>query len=357
MNPDGLFVIGATHQTAPLEIRERLALDPEGESEVAARLGALEEVREFAVLNTCNRVEFYAVASEGAAGRIQEAFCTRQRFDPAEFQKFHLAGTDAVRHLLEVASGLDSQMLGETEIFGQVKEAYAAAQARGSAGPVLNRLFQKAFHAAKHVRTHTAVTSGPVSVVNVAVDLALHVFGRLEGARVLLLGAGEIGEKAARAFRSRGAGSITVSSRSPEHAAQVASQLGASTLPFEERETRLREFDVVACAAAAPAAILSRSAVVSAARKRPARPLLLLDLGLPRNVEPGAANLDSVFLYDLDDLARAADENRAARDAEAARGRAILAERAEGLWRQVEPILASMAVGAPPQLRASSRSA
>ena len=343
MSAPDLFVLGATHQTAPLEIRERLALGSEGEAAIRAELAGLSDLREFAVLNTCNRVEFYGVGAAAALSGVQAAFCSRQQFDPASFEKIrlHLSGPAAVLHLLEVAAGLNSQMLGETEILGQVKDAYAAAQARGSAGPVLNRLFQKAFQAAKQVRSQTAITAGPVSVANVAVDLALSVFGKLETARVLLLGAGEIGEKAALAFHRRGVASLTVSSRRPERAAELAAQFGAAVISFEDRDARLADFDVVACAAATPAAILSSSAVLAAMRRRPGRPLLLVDLAVPRNVEPAVAGFDNVYLYNLDDLARAAEDNRTARESEASRGRMILAGRSERLWSQLEPLLAA----------------
>ena len=221
MSADGLFVIGATHHRAPLAVREKLSLSPESAAALQTEFTSIQGLREFAVLNTCNRVEFYGVAaSADVAARICAAFCARQRFDAVEFAKIRLdlRGRDAVQHLVEVSAGLDSQMVGETEIFGQVKDAYATAQASGTTGPVLNRIFQKGFQAAKHIRTHTAITEGHVSVANVAVDLALNIFGELTATRILLLGAGEIGEKTARAFQSRGAAALTVASRRFERA-------------------------------------------------------------------------------------------------------------------------------------------
>lgn len=340
MSTDGLFVLGATHQTAPLAVRERLALDAAQTQALQLELAVLPGLREFAMLSTCNRVEFYGVAAEAdTAARVQAAFCARQKFDAAEFEKIRLRlhGRETVRHLLEVAAGLDSQMLGETEIFGQVKEAYAVAQESGSAGPVLNRVFQKAFQAAKHVRTHTGINEGQVSVANVAVELALNIFGGLGEARVLLLGAGEIGEKTARAFQSRGAAALTVASRRLERAMELATALGASAMPFEQREARLAEFDVVLCATSAPGTVIAREAAAAAMKKRPARPLFFIDLALPRDVEAAVGELENAFLYNLDDLAKIAEENRAAREAEIAKCRAIVAEKADALWRQVEP--------------------
>lgn len=338
MSGGGLFVIGATHHRAPLAVREKLSLSAEGAAALRAEFATIGGLREFALLNTCNRVEFYGVAANAeAAARVSAAFCARQRFDADEFAKIRLELRDreAVRHLLEVSSGLDSQMLGETEIFGQVKEAYATAQASGSTGPVLNRVFQKGFQAAKHVRTHTAITEGQVSVANVAVDLAQTIFGGLTDTRILLLGAGEIGEKTAKAFQSRGAAALTVASRRFERAMELATALGASAMPFEQREPRLAEFDIVVCATSAPDLVISRGAAQMAMQHRPARPLFFIDQALPRDVDPAVARIENIFLYNLDDLAKIAEENRVAREAEITKCRAIVAEKSDALWRQV----------------------
>lgn len=338
MSAPGLFVIGATHHRAPLAVREKLSLSADSAAHLRAEFARMEGLREFAVLNTCNRVEFYGLAeSPDVVARMTAAFCARQQFNPDDFAgiRLDLQGRDAVQHLLEVSSGLDSQMLGETEIFGQVKEAYAVAQASGSTGPVLNRIFQKGFQAAKHVRTQTAITEGHVSVANVAVDLALNIFGELKDARILLIGAGEIGEKTAKAFQSRGAGAITVSSRTFARAMELATALGASAMPFEQCEARLAEFDVVVCATASPGFVITLAAARAAMHKRPARPLFFIDQALPRDVDAAVAGIQNVFLYNLDDLAKIAEENRAAREAEISKCRAIVAEKATALWHQV----------------------
>jgi glutamyl-tRNA reductase len=277
-------------------------------------------------------------ASPDAIAAVEASFCARQRFEAREVKKFRIwrNGRDVVQHLFEVAAGLDSQIVGETEILGQVKDAYTAAQSRGSTGPVLNAIFQKAFQAAKHVRTHTGIGSGQVSVANVAVDLALNIFGSLASRRILLLGAGEIGEKTARAFRNRGAADMTVVSRRASRAEELAAELGAQALPFEEREARLDEFDIVVSTAAAPQAVWTTSATAAAMRRRPSRPLFFIDLALPRNVDSAVADLDNVFLYNLDDLAKVAEDNRLAREAEMERCRTLLAERTNALWRRLE---------------------
>ncbi|MEO5961355.1 MAG: glutamyl-tRNA reductase [Opitutaceae bacterium] len=340
MSVGSLFVIGATHHRAPLAVREKLSLTADAAAALTEEFRGMPELREFAVLNTCNRVEFYGVASDAeTAARISAAFCTRQQFDLVEFEKIrlHLRNRDAVQHLVEVSAGLDSQMLGETEIFGQVKDAYASAQSRGSTGAVLNRVFQKGFQAAKHVRSHTAITEGQVSVANVAVDLALNIFGGIEETRILLLGAGEIGEKTARAFQSRGAAALTVASRTFERAMELATALGASAMPFEQREARLAEFDIVVCATSAPDVVIPFAVAATAMHKRPARPLFFIDQALPRDVDSTVAKIDNVYLYNLDDLAKIAAENRASREAEIEKCRAIVAAKADALWRQVAP--------------------
>lgn len=352
MSQPGIFLIGATHHRTPLEVREKLALSAANAAALQAEFTTWPGLREFAVLNTCNRVEFYGVAaSSDVAARVSAAFCARQNFDPAEFEKVRVDLRDeaAVQHLVEVSAGLDSQIVGENEIFGQVKDAYAAAQARGFTGPVLNRVFQKGFQAAKHIRTHTAISEGQVSVANVAVDLALNIFGTLQKTRILLVGAGEIGEKTAKAFQSRGASALTVASRRFERAMELATALGASAMPFEQREARLAEFDVVVCATSAPDLVLSLAATRAAMQRRPARPLFFIDQALPRDVDPAVSEIDNVFLYNLDDLAKIAEENRAAREAELAKCRTIVAEKAAALWRQVAPQVQSLAATPPAQ--------
>ncbi|AKC83904.1 glutamyl-tRNA reductase [Verrucomicrobia bacterium IMCC26134] len=340
MTPHGplFFHLGASHQTTPLAHREKLALPPERAAELHARLASVGVLREVALLNTCNRVEFYAVAADAdALVRLENAFCELQSIAPADFAAFrqHTAGPEAIRHLIAVAAGLESQLLGENEIFGQVKVAYEAAQSAGTTGPVLNRVFQKAFQAAKHIRTNTGISGGQVSTANVAVELALTIFGDLTKARVLLLGAGEIGEKTAKAFLSRGAAALTVSSRTAERAMELARVLDATALPFEHFHNHLETFDIVVSATSAPDAIILPAHVSTAMRKRRARPLFFIDLALPRDIHTGVADLENVFLYNLDDLGKIAAQNLATREADVARARVLIAEKADALWQQL----------------------
>lgn len=333
-----LFHLGASHHTAPLALREKLALPPERAADLHARLTAT-GLPELALLNTCNRVEFYGVAATPAdLAALEAAFCAVTGLAPADFAAIRAQGTGpaAIRHLVAVAAGLESQLLGENEIFGQVKDAYAAAQAAGRVGPVLNRVFQKAFQAAKHVRTHTAISEGQISVANVAVELALTIFGDLASTRVLLLGAGDIGEKTAKAFRSRGASALTVANRTPERALALAQALDATALPFEHFAHHLANYDIVVGSTSAPDAVVRTADVAAAHAKRRAEPILFLDLALPRDIEADVAGLENVYLYNLDDLAAIAAQNLAAREAEVARARALVAEKADALWHQIQ---------------------
>lgn len=341
MNEAGptLFVVGASHHTTPLDWRERLSIGPDKMPALQSQFAALSGLQEFTILNTCNRIEIYGVAADAdAIDCLQTTFCAAQEIARAEFAKVLIKrhGPDTIRHLIAVASGLDSQLVGENEIFGQLKAAYAAAQATSTVGPVLNRVFQKAFQAAKHVRTHTAISEGQVSTANVAVDLALTIFGDLSSARVLLVGAGEIGEKSAKAFRSRGTRSITVSSRTAAHAMKLASTLDASAIPFEKIHSHLADFDIVACATAAPGAIFTAATFAQAMKSRPASPLFLIDLALPRDIDPSAAELDNVYLYNLDDLAKISEQNRTARLGEVEKANAIIKERTARLWQNIQ---------------------
>ena len=333
-----LFLLGVSHHRTPLEWREKLALTPDKMEQFCAVLGNLSGLREYAVLNTCNRVEFYGLADgPDALARLESEFCAFQNFSPEDFFAIRESakGDLVVQHLLEVSAGLDSQMLGETEILGQVKTAYADAQKRQSAGPVLNRLFQKSFQHAKYIRTHTAISEGQISVANVAVNLAQKIFGPLEKTKILLLGAGEIGEKTAKAFQSRGAASLTVASRHLDRAVELAQAFGAAALPIEHVPHHLFEYDIVVCSTAAPAAIVRAKDTALAMKKRRAQPLFFIDLALPRDVEPTVGELENVFVYNLDDLARIAEENRVARQAEVSKARILLQDRSAALWKQM----------------------
>ncbi|MFZ5496821.1 MAG: glutamyl-tRNA reductase [Verrucomicrobiota bacterium] len=333
-----LFFLGASHHTAPLAVREKLALDDARAAALAAKLQASPGVREFAFVNTCNRVELYGVAqSPDALAALRAALAETTGCTPAELAAVlrQRQNHEAIAHLFAVASGLDSQIVGETEILGQVKGAYDTALARHWTGPVLNRVFQKAFQAAKHVRTHTRIGEGQISVASVAVDLAGKIFGDLTPVKVLVVGAGDIGLKTVQAFQSRGAKSITVASRTLSKAEEAAAAAGGWAASLADLPEVLAATDIVASSTSAPGLVITRDLVATAMRKRAGRPLFLVDLALPRDIDPAAAELPNVFLYNLDDLAKIAEENLAQREAEVSRCHAILAERTAALWPQV----------------------
>jgi glutamyl-tRNA reductase len=345
MSDSILFLVGANHRSASFAFRERIALGTEAEAALAADLKRSPAVREFVVLNTCNRVEIYAVGTSPSAAReIVALFCAQRQVPIRDFEEFGFVrtGRDVVEHLCQVASGLDSQILGETEIFGQVKRAYATGQTRETAGPVLNRLFQKAFQAAKHVRANTGITTGQVSVANVAVDLAVSIFGNVDRTRLLVIGAGEMAEKGAKAFQSRGTQSIHVTNRRLERATSLAAALHIQSLPFDQREAALVAADIVVCSTSSPETVVSVDAVRAAMRLRCSRPLLLIDLAMPRDIDVAAGKLENVYLYNLDDLALVAAKNREARLAEAEAGRAALTHRATTLWLQLQFQIATL---------------
>ena len=333
-----LFFLGASHHTAPIAVRERLALDETRAAALAARLQQTPGVGEFALLSTCNRVELYGVGSSTAVlATLRTTFAETTGCAPAELEGVLelRQNHDVVSHLFSVAAGLDSQIVGETEILGQVKAAYESALARHWTGPVLNRVFQKAFQAAKHVRTHTAIGAGQISVASVAVDLAGKIFGDLSPVNILVVGAGDIGLKTVQAFQSRGARSITVASRTLSKAEETAAAAGGWAASMAELPEVLAAADIVASSTAAPGLVLTQELVAAAMKRRAARPLFLIDLALPRDIDPEAAKLANVYLYNLDDLAKIAEGNLAQREAEVARCRAIIAERTAALWPQI----------------------
>ncbi|RXK52860.1 glutamyl-tRNA reductase [Oleiharenicola lentus] len=341
--PPVLFFLGATHHTAPLAVREKLALDEARTAALAAKLQTTPGVKEFAFVNTCNRVELYGVGDAGVftgfTGTLAEVTgCSHDEISAVV--KTH-TGHHAIEHLFSVAAGLDSQIVGETEILGQVKNAYDKALACHWTGPVLNRVFQKTFQAAKHIRTHTRIGEGQVSVASVAVDLAGKIFGDLAPVKVLVVGAGDIGLKTAQAFQSRGAKAITVASRTLSRAEETAAATGGWAASLAELPELVTGADIVASSTSAPGLVLPRDLVAAAMKRRAGRPLFLIDLALPRDIDPAAAELANVFLYNLDDLAKIAEENIAHREAEVARCRAILAERTAALWPQVARSLVS----------------
>lgn len=308
-----LFALGLNHQTAPVRLRERVAFA--GDALVAAVRGlrALPGVREAALLSTCNRTEIYAVAEHGAAPL---ADWLAQQAGAGESLQDYLylhAETEAARHLFRVATGLDSLVLGEPQILGQVKEAWATARAAGTLGPELDRLFQQAFATAKRARTDTRLGAHPVSVASAAVRLAQESFARLEESTVLLIGAGETVELAARHLVQARARRLLVANRTLAHAQELALRHGGYALPLSDLDRHLAEADIVLSATASREPIVHRHQVATALQARRHRPMLLLDLAVPRDVAADVAELRDVFVYTVDDLERVIEDNRRSR--------------------------------------------
>ncbi len=333
-----LLLVGASHHTAPIGVREKFAVPPERVSEFQETLHASGLARETVVLNTCNRTEIYAVVNRpGDTGPIVDHLCAFQRMERALFDDhgFVLENEEAVRHLFEVASGVDSMVLGETEILGQVKSAYASARGQSTIGPLLNRLFQKSFQAAKWARTHTGIGRGQVSVGTVAVDLAGKVFGKLERCRILLVGAGEISERTLTALKNRGASSVTITNRTDEKALELARRFEGTALPFQQFPAALTHYEILICSTASPEALLSADRFREIMRRRSYAPLFAIDLALPRDIDPAAADVDNLYLYNIDDLSAIADDNLAQRQTELIHCREQLQQRARGFWKQI----------------------
>ncbi len=338
-NVPGLFLLGSTHRTAPLEVRERLAVPPERLEAIYSLLRDKVNLPECLVLNTCNRVELYGVAkseTEAAAlrARLLEEVGRLHLLEPEELARysFWMQREEVIAHLFDVAAGLDSQMVGETEIFGQVKDSYSDAARRGAAGPVLNRVFQKSFQAAKWARTHTGIGRGAVSVGSVAVELATRMFGDLERSRVLLIGAGDVGQGVLQSLRNRGARNVTIASRSLTHAFELAVKHECVAVELNRVPVQLAQSDIVLCALSAEAPVITRAQLVEAIARRAGVPLFVIDLAVPRNIEPAAAGLENIFLYNLDDLAAVANENLKNREAAMATAKQSLAEKANQVW-------------------------
>jgi glutamyl-tRNA reductase len=321
-----LLALGLNHQTAPLALRERVALDAGQLPAALAGLGAVPGVEEAALLSTCNRTEIYAQVAEGREAAVADWLARHHGLAPDTLSAYLYQHTDedAVRHLFRVATGLDSLVLGEPQILGQVKEAWQAARSQQRLRTPLDRLFQQSFSVAKRVRTDTRIGAHPVSVAYAAVRLARQVFSELDRATVLLVGAGDTIELAARHLVDAKAKRLLVANRTLEHAQALASRHGGYALPLTELERHLPEADIVITATASREPILRRAAVQAALKVRKHRPMFLLDLAVPRDIEAGVAELADVYLYTVDDLEQVIEENRASRREAAEQAQAII---------------------------------
>lgn len=329
-----LLVIGCNHRTTPLDVREQVALDTARVDQLYDRLREQKALSESMILHTCNRLELYGLFdSEVTPGGFLQALSEATGLAESELSRFTYvhSGLPAVVHLFSVATGLDSQMIGETEIFGQVKSAYSTADRRGWIGPIFHRLLQKTFQAAKWTRTHTQIGQGQTSLGNVTVELAERIFGPLKSARTLIVGSGEVGQDVAKALTSRGVKGVAVSSRRAESSLKLASEVGGESIPFAKWKDKLRHTDIVIFATSAPGTIFDLDSAEEVLAQRGNSPLFVVDLAVPRDVEPAIGELGSVYLYNFEDLAEIANANRALREAEVSRCLTHLEERASAL--------------------------
>jgi glutamyl-tRNA reductase len=324
-------LIGCNHRTAPVELRERVAFTTEQALDAATQLRQRGILEEAVVVSTCNRSELYGVPGDATASiaEVLEEFLTTYHGIPRgelEGRTYRWMGTDAIRHLFRVASGLDSMLLGEAEILGQIRTAYGRALDHGATGPILNRAFQGALEVGKRVRAETEVGARPMSVSLAGVKLAERVFGRLKGRSALILGAGEVAEQVVEHLRNRGIGSLRVVNRSFERARNLAARMGGQAIPWESLESAISAPDIIVTSVGDAGAALTRERLVRAITARDGRPVFVVDLGVPRNVAADAASLYNLYLYNIDDLGEIVEQNKRAREAEIPRAEAIISE-------------------------------
>ncbi len=327
-----LTVIGLNHRSALVEVRERFWIGESRRYEALHRFAGSRGIEESVVLATCNRTEFVLWASDvSSAVTSVESFLTREYGMTArEWQSFyHLEGDEALAHIFRVAASLDSMVVGEPEITGQVKSAWAKAQKAGTTGRFLDAVFQKALSVAKRVRNETPIGASAVSVPYAAVQLARQIFGRLEGRKVLILGTGKMGELSARYLLSSGATAVWVTNRTYEHALSLAEKLGGRAVRFEERWQHLADADIVIGSTGCPHAILTREDAERIHQHRQGRPVFFIDIAVPRDIDPSVREIPGVLLYDIDDLERVVAQNLSERQAAAAEAEGIIAREVE----------------------------
>ena len=332
-------LLGVNHNTAPVEVRERLAIPESRLPEACRKLGEHPGIDEGMIISTCNRVEIIANLKNGHGdlrGFLKDYF----RVDPAEFERhlYEYREQDAVRHLFRVASSLDSMVVGEPQILGQVKEAYATARAVGTVRAQLDQLMTRAFAVAKRVRTETLVGSSAVSVASVAVELAKKIFGNLQGKQVFLVGAGKMSELAARHLLAHGCASIFVANRTYDRAIRLAQKFNGQAVEFSRLYEMCDRGDIVITSTGSPHAIFKREHGEAFISRRKNRPMFFIDIAVPRDVDPGMNKVDGIFVYDIDDLQQAVAAHVADRKKEAERAEAIVNSEVERFQARIQTL-------------------
>jgi glutamyl-tRNA reductase len=347
-----LVVLGLNHRTAPVALREGFAVSADRLVAINRQMKGSGDIAEAMVLSTCNRVEVYAVSDAPASdvGRAVSRVLGAERglsFTDLRDNHYLLAGDEAIRHLLRVCASLDSLVVGEAQILGQVKEAAGVAREAGSVGPYLDRLLQTAFRAAKAVRTETGIAKTAVSIGSIAVDLAKRIFPKLDECRVLVIGAGKMGQVTARALTHHGVGKVYVTNRSYDKAVALAAEHGWRSRGFDELDDLLTTVDVVLTCTGASRPILGLDRIRRVVKRRKYRPLFIVDIAVPRDVDPAVSELDTVYLYNVDDLEEIGAENLERRREEAHEAEAIVNEALQAVvaWHRalrIQPTLGAI---------------
>ncbi|MEK6599321.1 MAG: glutamyl-tRNA reductase [Deltaproteobacteria bacterium] len=337
-----LIVVGLSHKTAPVEIRERLSFPAQTIGEPLNRLCTAYEINEGVIISTCNRVEVFAVTRDIEKGLWQvKKFLSEYHNIPLEGLDKHLyayTSEDAVRHIFRVSSGIDSMIIGEPQILGQVKDAYGYALQHKTAGVIMNKLFHKAFSVAKRIRTETKIGSSAVSVSYAAVELAKKIFGTLEGKTAMLIGAGEMAELAARHLLSSGVQEIIVANRTYEKAIEMAKGFNGTPIMFREFTHYLKKVDIVIASTAAPKFIIHPEQIEEVIKERKNRSMFFIDISVPRNIDPLINNIDNIYLYNVDDLQGVVEANLKERAKEAKEAEAIINEELGNFHRWVKSL-------------------
>ena len=337
-----LIIVGLSHKTAPVEIREKLSFPSQTIGEPLNRLCTSYGINEGVIISTCNRVEIFAVTRDIEKGLWQlKRFMSDYHNIPMEGLDEHLytyTSEDAARHIFRVASGLDSMVLGEPQIFGQVKDAYGYALQHRTAGVIINKLFHKAFSVAKRIRTETKIGSSAVSISYAAVELAKKIFGTLEGKSVMLIGAGEMAELAAKHLLSNGVQEIIVANRTYERAIEMAKGFNGTPIMFREFPHYLKRVDIVIASTAAPKYIIRPEQVDEVIKERKNRSMFFIDISVPRNVDPLINNIDNIYLYNVDDLQGVVEANMKERAKEARAAEVIIDEEIKNFYRWVKSL-------------------
>jgi glutamyl-tRNA reductase len=335
-----LMVVGLNYRTAPVAVREHFWISENRRYEALVQLSKAEGIEEVIVMATCNRTEFWLWANDVtlAANSVMRLLAAEYALKLCEWKHFYrLLDEAALLHIFRVASSLDSMVVGEPQVVSQVKHAWQQSQKVGETGRFLDAVLQKALTVSKRVRNETAIGNAPVSIPYAAVELARQVLGSLENKRVLLLGAGKMSELSARGLLNHGAGSVCVINRTLEHAAELATKLGGFAIPFEERWQHMAEADIIISSTSCPHTILSRdeAEIMVQDRKDKERPLVIVDIAMPRDIDSAVREVKGIFLYDLDDLENVVDHNAGEREAAAADAQKILQAEAQGFRRRL----------------------